>query len=235
MKLVALITGILVSTLAVGQDLKGAWQLQDDGGKTAVLIINENYLVASLFSKAAKEFDYTEGGKYTLNGENMTYLTEFNTRDPEKVGKESSWQVRVTNEALTLSGEAGTLVFSRVDKAGDHEMAGTWHITERAQEGKGALVKIHQTGTRKTLKILSATRFQWVAIDPGVKGFYGTGGGTYTAKDGKYTEHIEFFSRDNSRVGASLSFDWKLDNGRWDHSGASSKGDPIHEVWEKVK
>ena len=28
--------------------------------------------------------------------------------------------------------------------------------------------------------------------------------------DGKYTENIEFFSRDNNRVGASLSFDYEI-------------------------
>ncbi len=88
-------------------------------------------------------------------------------------------------------------------------------------------------GPRKTLKILSGTRFQWAAINTDTKEFFGTGGGTYTFKDGKYTENIEFFSRDNSRVGASLSFDGKVDGKRWHHSGKSSKGDPIAEVWTR--
>ncbi|MDX1470670.1 MAG: hypothetical protein R3213_04170 [Flavobacteriaceae bacterium] len=59
----------------------------------------------------------------------------------------------------------------------------------------------------------------------------GTGGGTYTTEDGKYTENIEFFSRDNSRVGASLEFDFELVDGDWHHSGFSSKGDPLYEIW----
>lgn len=126
------------------------------------------------------------------------------------------------------------MVWLLVDDAENRPMAGAWHITERAQNGDGPLVKIHQSGTRKTIKILSGTRFQWFAIDPAVKGFYATGGGTYTAADGKYTENIQFFSKDNNRVGASLKFDWKLDGGRWDHSGKSSEGKPIHEIWEKV-
>ena len=61
----------------------------------------------------------------------------------------------------------------------------------------------------------------------------GTGGGTYTTRDGKYTEIIEFFSRDNSRVGASLTFDFALENGAWRHKGKSSKGEPIDEVWTR--
>jgi hypothetical protein len=112
-------------------------------------------------------------------------------------------------------------------------LAGVWHITSRMQDGK--LVPIHRTGTRKTLKILTGNRFQWVAIDPGAKQFSGTGGGTYTFNNGTYTENIEFFSRDSSRVGASLSFNGKLEGKDWHHSGLSSKGDKIYEVWSKVK
>ena len=45
---------------------------------------------------------------------------------------------------------------------------------------------------RKTMKMIAGGRFQWIAYDTSKKGFYGTGGGTFTAKDGKYIENIEF-------------------------------------------
>lgn len=234
MKLILLTTLLFGFTLANAKELDGAWAMQTSDGERVTMIINEDYLVVALYDLPGKKFGYTEGGSYTLKDNVLSYLCEFNSEDASTVGQKTSWQVVQSGNSLTLSGEKGTFKFSRIDRAADHAMAGTWHITERAENGKGDLIKIHQTGTRKTLKVLSGTRFQWIAIDPGAKGFYGTGGGTYTAKDGKYTENIEFFSRDNSRVGASLSFGWKLDNGRWDHSGKSSKGDPIHEVWEKV-
>lgn len=86
-------------------------------------------------------------------------------------------------------------------------------------------------GVRKTMKILSGTRFQWIAYNTETKEFFGTGGGTYTTTNGKYVENIDFFSRDNSRVGASLQFDFVLEDGEWHHKGLSSKGDPIHEIW----
>ena len=85
--------------------------------------------------------------------------------------------------------------------------------------------------SRKTMKILSGTRFQWIAYDTESKEFKGTGGGTYTTTNGKYTEKIEFFSRDISRVGASLEFDFELKLGDWVHSGKTSKGDPLYEFW----
>ena len=86
-------------------------------------------------------------------------------------------------------------------------------------------------GSRKTMKVLSGTRFQWAAFNVETKEFSGTGGGTYTTKNSKYTEDIVFFSRDDSRVGMSLEFDFKVEDDDWYHSGLSSRGDPISEVW----
>lgn len=234
MKWIFLIAVLFTSGLTKAQELYGAWGMKTPEGENVTMIINEGYLVVTLYDLPGKRFGYTEGGKFSLNGNTVNYHCEFNSDDASQVGTQTRWSYSLSGNRLTLTGDRGTFQFDRIDKASDHAMAGTWHITERARDGVGALEKIHQTGTRKTLKILSGTRFQWVAIDPGVKGFYGTGGGTYKAENGKYVENIEFFSRDNSRVGASLEFNWKLNNGKWDHSGKSSKGDPIHEVWEKI-
>jgi len=84
---------------------------------------------------------------------------------------------------------------------------------------------------RKTMKILSGTRFQWIAYNTETKQFMGTGGGTYTTINGEYTENIEFFSRDDSKAGLSLKFNYELIDGNWNHTGFSSKGEPIHEIW----
>ena len=92
-----------------------------------------------------------------------------------------------------------------------------------------------EKSARKTVKILSSTRFQWVAINTETKEFFGTGGGTYTFTNGKYTENIEFFSRDSSRVGASLNFNGSVTKKVWTHKGLSSRGEPIHEEWMREK
>lgn len=83
-------------------------------------------------------------------------------------------------------------------------------------------------GLRKTMKILSVTRFQWIAYNTETKQFMGTGDETYTTLNGKYTKSIKFFSRDDSRVGANLKFDYQLMDGAWHYSGLSSKGQPIY-------
>jgi hypothetical protein len=109
-------------------------------------------------------------------------------------------------------------------------LTGDWRIIEREQNGK--MIPI-QKGHRKTIKILAGSRFQWAAINTDTKEFFGTGGGTYTANNGKYTETIEFFSRDSSRVGNKLSFDFEVKDNNWHHKGLSSTGNKIYEVWTR--
>jgi hypothetical protein len=121
-------------------------------------------------------------------------------------------------------------IWSRIDNGSPGQLAGAWLITGR-MEGSD-MTKI-TPGARRTMKILSGTRFQWIAYNVESKEFLGTGGGTYTTANGKYTEVIDFFSRDSSRVGKSLQFDFSLSEENWRHKGFSSKGDPIDEVWTK--
>ena len=61
--------------------------------------------------------------------------------------------------------------------------------------------------------------------------FRGTGGGKYAADQGSYTEVIEYFSRDNSRVGAELGFSYERKGNDWHHTGKNSKGEPLYEIW----
>jgi hypothetical protein len=234
MKQSLLILLLILAIASKAQIPRGSWKSQEATGSTSMLIVTDNYLAIASFSLLNKYFERSEGGPFTMNGDKMTYTPEFNSSDTNKVGIPVVFTVTRKDNVLTLRYDEA-MVWMLVDDAGDKPMAGAWHITERAQSGQGELMKIHQQGTRKTLKLLSATRFQWFAIDPAVKGFYATGGGTYTVQNGKYTENIQFFSKDNNRVGSSLKFDWKLENGRWDHSGKSSEGKPIHEIWEKIK
>lgn len=223
----------ITSIATYGQAPKGSWKSQEPTGSTSMLIVTDNYLSIASFSVGNKYFERAEGGAFTMEGDKMTYIPEFNSADTAKIGIPVEFTITKKDGILTMKYEEA-MVWMKVDEAADSPMAGAWHITERANGGEGELVKIHQEGTRKTLKLLSGTRFHWFAIDPAVKGFYATGGGTYKTANGKYTEKIEFFSKDNNRVGTSLSFGWKLENGRWDHSGKSSDGKPIHEIWEKI-
>jgi hypothetical protein len=211
--------------------LKGAWQLEgapDDH----IVIFTDEYFSYARYDKAGKQFLITFGGTYkTANGQ-IEARFEYNTGDSTQVGQAFSYPFTLSNDELAIIVNGETSNWERLDD-GTAPLAGNWRITGRMQDGK--IQAIHQAGGRKTVKILSGTRFQWAAVNTDTKEFFGTGGGTYTFQNGKYTENIEFFSRDNSRVGASLTFDGAIKSDGWHHSGLSSRGDKIYEVWNKTK
>ena len=230
--LMMLVFLLLISIITKAQSaaaLTGSWQSQEGDTKT-VLLFQDNYFTQSVFT--TNEFVMTFGGPYSVENNAIKINVEFNSANEEEVGKQltSNFSINGNSLQLTLNNKAATL-----QRTGDGSapLDGIWQITGRMQEGK--VVPVNHTGSRKTLKMLTGGRFQWFAIDPATKTFSGTGGGTYSFTDGKYTENIELFSRDNNRVGASLSFDGKLENGDWHHSGLSSAGADIYEVWGRVE
>lgn len=219
---------LMISPTAFSQSLNGAWELKD-ADRQIVLLVKDGYFTYTEY--APTEFLSAWGGIIKTEGNQTKIVTEFNSANSEEVGKEMVYHFSVNNNQLQVNDDGKEYTFNRVDD-GNGPLAGVWKITGRKQDGK--IVAIHQTGPRKTLKMLTGSRFQWFAINPETKEFSGTGGGTYSFVNGKYTENILFFSRDNSRVGAHLTFDGKLQDGNWHHSGLSSKGDPIYEIWSKV-
>ncbi|MHA4895922.1 hypothetical protein ACXZ1K_14315 [Pedobacter sp. PWIIR3] len=209
--------------------VSGAWKL-DAGEDTHHLFFQDGFCFYTL--QHGQNFSMSQGGLYEVSGGNIKVKILFNSSDSTKVGEMMVLPFSLSGNQLSLQVENDHATFYRVDN-GKSPLAGVWRITGR-MGADGKLADLHLTGSRQTYKMLTGTKFQWVAIDPDKKQFFGTGGGSYTFKDGKYVESIEFFSRDNSRVGANLTFDGKLENGSWHHSGLSSKGDKIHEVWNKV-
>ena len=210
--------------------LTGAWNAKS-ASTDHVLIFQDGYFSYSIYDKANRKFIRTWGGTYTESGGQMHANIEFDTETKDNVGGHKHFAASISGTSLKLDMGAGINTWTRID-AGNSNLAGNWRITGRMRDGS---IQPIQKSPRKTLKILSSTRFQWMAINTETKEFSGTGGGTYTFKDGKYTENIEFFSRDSSRVGASLSFDGSVANNVWTHKGLSSKGEPIHEEWSREK
>lgn len=214
-----------------GSTVTGAWQIKE-ADKEQLLIFQDGFFCHTAYNKGEKRFIYSHGGTYSQSADALNAKILFNSTDKEEVGKQFKAKYSITGHTLKLSIKGDIQNWNRLDDS-SAPLAGVWRITSRMQDGK--LTPIHQTGSRQTYKVLSGTRFQWAAIDPEKKEFSGTGGGSYTFINGKYTETIEFFSRDSSRVGASLAFDGKLENAEWHHSGLSSKGVPIYEIWSRVR
>ena len=206
----------------------GAWEttVEFDGKSSRIVkIYTPKYFITSVYTP--DKFISATGGTWNMKPDKLEETLEFNTMDSQLVG--TTYTINFTEHEETLKTEFNGIkqTWSRIDD-GESDLAGAWRITGRERNGEMSQMKM---GPRKTFKILSGTRFQWAAYNVETKQFMGTGGGTYTLKDGKYTENIEVFSRDNSRVGASLEFDYEVKGKEWHHSGLSSKGNPIYEIW----
>jgi len=216
----------------MAQSVLGAWEsvTTKDGQQVKnVVIFSEFHQVSTWYDLKDGKFLETNGGTYHLDGNTMTETVEFNSASSERVGKSISFPIEVSESTLKIDGK--DIVWTRIDDGKPGALQGAWLMSGRKRDGE---IQTRDTsGPRKTMKILSGTRFQWIAYNTETKEFNGTGGGTYTTLDGKYTEQIAFFSRDDSRVGAKLEFDYELKGDDWHHSGLSSKGEPLYEVWTK--
>lgn len=234
-----IVIAFFVGSIAMAQKendgLTGAWKYENGDTVTALIITARNFSEA-VYNPKSKEFYYTTGGSWSMQNGHFLKQYEFSSAHPELVGKTQSYYLQhetkgkfsVINETTQQKKE-----FVRLDNGQPGKLAGAWLITARKNGGDTQTII---PGARRTMKILSGTRFQWIAFNSETKEFFGTGGGTYTSENGKYVENLEFFSRDNSRVGSSLTFEFELDDHQnWRHKGFSSKGDPIDEVWTKME
>lgn len=212
--------------------LNGAWRTTGANGATVLIAVADNYLMETTYEP--NRFISTRGGVLSQTGDQLNLNIEFDSQDSGRVGQTEPYRIQFANNRLVMTSSGGNRTFSRAEEpSGPTPLTGLWRITGRANEA-GQLTTM-QRGPRKTLKLLTGTRFQWAAINPQTKQFSGTGGGTYALKDGQYTETIDFFSRDNSRVGKSITFGATITGNDWRHTGQSSTGGKVDEVWSRER
>lgn len=223
MKILVFFAAILTAISSFGQSIRldGVY-LARQGDINMLLLAKNGY--GSMITYKDDTYLSTKGGPFTFDGTSLHVTWEYDDENSATVGTQASYTTKWDKGTLEIEGIAFKKQAAKVQ-----QLDGVWRITGR-QNAEGTMNNIPR-GDRKTIKILVDGYFQWIAINPANKGFYGTGGGTYSFVNGKYTENIVFFSRDNSRVGATLNFEGAIKDGAWHHSGLSSKGDPIYEVW----
>lgn len=228
-----LLSLILVACFAVtatpNNEITGAW-MNESGSVNNLLLLQDGYLTLTQYDPKEKKFFYSKGGKYKIDNGKLSLNCEFSSANKEEVGKTFQYRISRNGNELKVQGNGTTTTFKFIDSSST-ALSGCWRINGRKNEN-GEMYAMNLQ-PRRTLKILTGSRFQWMAINVETGQFSATGGGTYTFKDGKYTEHIEFFSRDSSRIGKSLTFDGEIKDDLWHHSGSSSKGAPIYETWVK--
>ncbi|MGB2404575.1 MAG: hypothetical protein ACPIA1_04480 [Flavobacteriaceae bacterium] len=178
------------------------------------ILMDEQYFIETVFDSANGAFVLTRGGFYTQHKKTVSVSFEFNSNIEADQLKtklyrpDASWKkISKTDQLL----EEKWLMAGRVKPEGE----------QRRDLNR----------SRKTMKLLLDGYFQWIAFDTSSFRFMGSGGGTYTAKKGTYVETLDYFSRDNSKVGKVLPFTFTRKNNDWYHQGLNSKGNPMHEIW----
>lgn len=235
-KLFLFIAVIFFGSLSA-QEIRGSWKLtqlnaQNITDREVVRIYQDGYFAYAAKDSQSNEFLNAGGGEFRMDGLNYIENRDFDTETPENIGKELHYVIEwQDDDKFVLSEGPVRYTWERISAVSD-ALTGTWVITGRK---RGDEIRRSTPGDRRTVKILSGGRFQWIAFNSATREFSGSGGGTYTAEEGKYIENIEFFSRDVSRVNASLEFEYEIKDGEWHHQGLSSKGDPIYEIWSPYR
>ncbi len=199
----------------------------EQGTRHFLLLVSENYLIHSVYDSGPAHFISTMGGFYQSDGDSLHIALEFNSAFGETGEKQQDISYGYTDGHLVLNGNSDRLYTQ--EPALSQPLDGEWLFAARGpdtgQERRG------NESPRKTLKFLKDGYFQWIAYNTDTLEFFGTGGGRYAADNGTYTEVIQFFSRDDSRVGAELSFQFERQGNDWHHTGNNSRGEPLYEIW----
>jgi hypothetical protein len=186
-----------------------------DGEQNHRIFMDDSYLIETGYQQKDGAFAFTRGGFYQKTEKAIEVTFEFNSNYAQDSLKR-----------LSYTGQDWRKV-SNTDQA----LEGKWLMAGRVKpQGEQ---RRDLSRSRKTMKLLLDGYFQWTAFDSASMRFMGSGGGTYTAQGGNYIETLEYFSRDNSKVGKVLPFEFSLKEKDWFHKGLNSKGQPMHEIWHK--
>jgi hypothetical protein len=150
---------------------------QNEKTITHRILMDDSYFIETQFISEPAEFILTRGGFYTMQESSISVTFEFNSNFDQdglkrlEFGRTDQWQ-KVSRTAEDLNGK--WLMAGRMNEEGEQR-----RDTSRP---------------RKTMKFLLDGNFQWIAFNTATFQFFGSGGGYYTTDNGKYTEHIEYFS-----------------------------------------
>ena len=225
--MISLFLSIIINIYNVSIGIENSSWVSEYNGIYEVRIYYDRYFAVSKYNIENNTFISTSGGVYSIDNGYYEIL-EFNSSDSSSVGD----TIHYSNVKFNINNDSGKMVIDGKNfilNQNQDQLNGAWLMSGIERRGEMRMRDVNRP--RKTMKMLAGGRFQWIAYDSSKKGFYGTGGGTYTAIDGKYVENIEFFSRDSNTVGKSLEFDFEIKEDDWHHRGFSSKGDPKYEIW----
>ena len=209
--------------------IKGAWEYGPANNHTVMINTDKVFSVAT-YDGPGKKFISSYGGTWRVDGNKLIQKIEWNSKEPEQVGKELSYDITVAGNKLTITQTKEN--WNKVSDGKADDLTGAWVITGNYTNDKVSK-RPSPFFPRRTMKVIAGSRFHWIAYNVQDKQFINAGGGSYSAKDGKYTEQVEFFTKTPESVGKTLNFQYSFVDGDWRHKGEKSTGGPLDECWTK--
>jgi hypothetical protein len=133
---------------------------------------------------------------------------------------------------LAVTAAAARVAEPKAEAKADCPLVGTWKLVSAKYGGEASKLPTEST----TLKHVTPTQFTWLSYDKDGK-VSRAAGGSYTVKGDVYEETPEYgISSDFDLIkGKAHAFTWKVEGGKWYHTGKLSSGLTIEEVWERVE
>jgi hypothetical protein len=235
-----LLFSLITGYHSFAQILNGAWRLVEENGQPveheAIKLFSNSYFTYAAYDKASGEFIEATGGTYTLQHLSYKEHLDIDSKEPQHSGKTISYHNTLKGKSLTLLNLAtgDKQVWEKFDEGDNYQMAFCWRIHKKKDEGDADWRTIEYR-PRKTLKMLTNSRYQVLALNSETGQFVGSSGGRWSGDGDSYMEHIEFFSKDQSNVGRSLEFKRAFEDGLWLHTGKATKGEEMMEKWHRYK
>jgi len=140
---------------------------------------------------------------------------------------------------LLLSGTNSHALAQGARKKSDQATAkapldGAWRLVS-VKDATGQMRRL-PAGLEMT-KLLVVGRYAWTVVQNG-RAVAGAGG-SYSVANDTYTETVTYCvsERQQSMVGKSFKFTWKIEGGQWHHKGVLDVGtaqQEIDELWERI-
>ena len=222
------------------QTLNGAWRLieQNNGpvNHEVIKLFSNSYFTSASYYKNSGEFIEAQGGIYVLDMLSYKEHVQIDSKEPEHSGTTIEYKATLKEDRLTLTNlhTGVTELWQKFDDANNYEMSFCWRIHQKKDESEGDWRTI-EYAPRKTLKMLTNSRYQVLALNSETGKFVGSSGGTWTKKGDAYTENIEFFSKDKKNAGRTLKFIRSYEKGIWLHTGKETRGGLMMEKWVRYK
>lgn len=231
---------LLFCTTINAQSLNGAWQLFEKNGEkvnaNVIKLYSNAYFTYASYDKKTGQFIEAGGGRYILDFFNYKEHYEIDSSNPNRSGETTNYKAILEDDILRITNTKTGAVerWKKFDDANTQNMATCWRIHEKLDEGEDSWRRIVY-GPRKTLKMVTNNRYQVLALNSKTGEFIGSSGGTWSLNNNEYVENIEFFSKDETNIGRSLSFKRKYQDELWHHSGRDTNGKILMERWLKYK